>query len=469
MTVVSTPFGAVRGTTRGGIDVFTGIRFAKAARFGVPKPVTSWDRELDATELGAQCPQVPGMLERALGGTTIPMDEDCLHLNVYTPGCDSARRPVLVWVHGGAFVTGTGAMPWYDGCALARRGDVVVVTINYRLGVFGFLGTRNVGLDDQLAALQWVHDAISAFGGDPDAVTVVGESAGGASVIALLATPASAGLLRRAWAMSPSIIQLRSAERALEAERQLLALADVPSATELVSWSAADLLDLQARVLADRAGAMTAFSPATDARLLPGDPRALAAERDLPVVVGTTRDEMQLFTAFDPALSELSEDRLLLMAERRFGDRAAEAVERYEQLRPGASIGQLASAIQTDETFRVPAWRLAEQRAAGGRTTWMYWFTWASPAFGGLLGSCHGLDIPFAFHNLDQPGVTQFTGDGGDRLEVANTYSDALVAFARSGEPGWPTFDLDTRSTLRIDAHTEVVPDPEAAIRELWT
>jgi para-nitrobenzyl esterase len=469
MTVASTPFGAVRGAVRDGVRVFCGIRFAQAGRFAAPTLVTRWDGVLDATVHGAQCPQVPGILERALGGTALPMDEDCLHLDVYTPGCDDARRPVLVWVHGGAFVTGTGAMPWYDGCALARRADVVVVTINYRLGVFGFLGTRNVGLDDQLAALRWVHDAIGSFGGDPGAVTVVGESAGGASVIALLASPASAGLVQRAWAMSPSIVQLRSAERALEAEQQLLAAAGVATAADLVPWTARDLLDAQARVLAHRAGAMTAFSPATDDRLLPGDAVALAAERDVPLVVGTTRDEMQLFTAFDPAVGELSDEGLLLMAQRRFGERAAEAVEVYEQLRPGASIGQLASAIQTDETFRVPAWRLAERRAGAGRPTWMYWFTWASPAFGGVLGSCHGLDIPFAFSNLDQPGVTQFTGDGDDRRLVADAFSGALVRFARTGEPGWPRFDLGSRATLRIDVATEVLHDPERAIRELWT
>lgn len=469
MTTVSTPFGTVRGVARDGIHVFTGIPFARAARFGPPNPVTAWDGELEATVTRAQCPQLPGLLERLLGGTSIPMDEQCLHLDVFTPGCDDARRPVLVWVHGGAFVTGTGSAPWYDGAALARRGDVVVVTLNYRLGVFGFLGVRNVGLDDQLAALRWVGEAIAAFGGDPDRVTVFGESAGGASVIALLASPASVGLIHRAWAMSPSLVQLRSRERALEAERQLLDAAGVTGVTDLVAWPVGDLLDAQAHVLADRAGAMTAFSPATDDRLLPSDPTALAAERAVPLVVGTTRDEMQLFTAFDPHLRELSEDGLLLLAERRFADRAADAVEVYERHRPGASIGRLASAIQTDETFRVPAWRLAERRAAASRPTWMYWFTWASPVFDGALGACHGLDIPFVFHNLDRPGVEQFTGSGSDRLLVADAFSDALVRFARTGDPGWPEFDLVTRSTWHVDVVSEVVSDPEAEIRALWT
>ena len=214
--VVDTPYGSLRGLpddSGKGVE-FRGVRFATAERFKPPVPVTSWFGVYDATSYGAQCPQSSSMLERALGGGSLAASEDCLSLNVFTPACDDRARPVVVWIHGGAFTTGTGSTPWYHGGALATRGDVVVVTINYRLGVFGFSGRTNCGLRDQVVALQWVQACIASFGGDPAAVTIMGESAGGASVVALMATPGAAGLFHHAVAMSPSLKQLRSGERA---------------------------------------------------------------------------------------------------------------------------------------------------------------------------------------------------------------------------------------------------------------
>ncbi|MEY4229656.1 MAG: hypothetical protein RLZZ362_505, partial [Actinomycetota bacterium] len=214
--ILTTPFGAVRGLRRDDVCVFKGIRYATAERFRPPQPVTSWDGELDATAYGPQAPQLVGMMERALGGSSLPSSEDCLSLSVFTPGdattSPGTARPVLVWIHGGAFTTGTGSMPWYDGSELVRRGDVVVVTINYRLGALGFSGRTNCGLADQVCALEWVQRMIASFGGDPGNVTIFGESAGGSSVVALMAVPSAAPLFHQAFAMSPSIGQLRSGE-----------------------------------------------------------------------------------------------------------------------------------------------------------------------------------------------------------------------------------------------------------------
>jgi para-nitrobenzyl esterase len=466
---VTTPFGAVRGLQRDDVAVFKGIRYATAQRFGPPRPITSWDGELDATAYGPQAPQLVGMMERALGGSSLPSAEDCLSLNVFTPGADGAKRPVLVWIHGGAFTTGTGAMPWYDGSELVRRGDVVVVTINYRLGALGFAGRTNCGLADQVCALQWVQQMIGSFGGDPGAVTIFGESAGGSSVVALMATPSAASLFHRAFAMSPSIGQLRTGERADEALADLLAEAGVGSLDELAEVPVEQVLAAQDVLLKRNPGAgLTDFSPCEGSELIPAPLLPAAAANPVPLVIGTTRDEMLLFTTFDPALADLDEGRLESLVAARLGERTHEALERYREARPGASLVGLFGAVQTDVAFRVPARRLADERVAAGNPTWMYWFTWASPAFHGRLGSCHAMDIPFTFHNLHRKGVATFTGDGDDRVPVADACSAAVLDLARTGAVGWPAYDTTTRPTMVFDVASHVVDDPEAPIRELW-
>ncbi len=460
----------MRGLARDGINVFKGIRYATAARFEPPVAVTGWDGELDATVYGPQCPQLFGMLEQALGGSSLPADEDCLRLSVFSPGCDDAHRPVIVWVHGGAFTTGTGSMPWYDGSQLARRGDVVVVTINYRLGALGFSGRTNAGLRDQIVALQWVQAQIAAFGGDPGNVTLAGESAGGSSLIALMAVPAAVGLFHRAFAMSPSIGQLRSGERADEALAEYLGTAGAESLDDLRNAPIERLLEAQGDMLRRHAGAgLTDFSPCDDGEFVPEPILDAAARHPGQLVIGTTRDEMQLFTTFNPSFSDFDDERLSTLLHERFGARADVARKRYVAARPGASPVQLASAVQTDEAFRVPARKLAESRLRAGTPSWMYWFTWSSPAFHGRLGSCHAMDIPFVFHNLDRKGVAQFTGEGADRVPVADAYSDALLRLARSGDPGWDRYETEHRSTRVFDVTSPMVTDPEADIRELWS
>ncbi|MGB1610124.1 MAG: carboxylesterase family protein, partial [Ilumatobacteraceae bacterium] len=205
-----TPNGWI-GLDRDGVSVFKGIPFANAERFEASETLPGTPGRADTYR--PRSLQVPGLMERFLGGSNQSMDEDCLTLNIFTPDA-TARLPVMVWIHGGAFVNGSGSLPWYDGSALARRYGVVVVTVNYRLGLLGFTGEDDLGLGDQISALAWVRDNIAEFGGDPESVTVFGESAGGASVIALLAAPSAAGLLHRGIAMSPSMPQLRSRRRA---------------------------------------------------------------------------------------------------------------------------------------------------------------------------------------------------------------------------------------------------------------
>ena len=448
--------------------MFRGIPYAHADRFERPTRITEWTDELDATAYGAQCPQLIGMVERALGASSVPMDEHCLHLNVFTPGCDDRLRPVLVWLHGGAFTTGSGSMPWYDGSSLCRRGDVVVVTLNYRLGALGFAGTDNLGTRDQVAALEWVRDQIGSFGGDPDNVTIFGESAGGAAVITLFAVASATGLFARGMAMSPSVKQLRSRERAVEALEELCRAAGVGSLEDLRTASLDQLLEAQAVLLRDVGAGFTGFSPCADGELIEESIADAVAGNPLPLLIGTTRDEMSLFTAFNPALAELDDNAMQAMFVRRFGEGAAAAIAAYRTARPGGTPKQLVAAMQTDEIFRTPAREVAERRIAGGQPTWMYWFTWPTPAFGGVLGSCHAVDIPFAFDNLDRKGVAEFTGTDPTRQSVADTFSNAIIAFARDAEPGWAAYDTAQRATLQIDVESAVLEDPEAELRRIW-
>lgn len=470
--VADTPYGHVRGAPFSVADrtgaVFKGIRFATSDRFEAPVAVTGWEGELDATSYGAQCPQLSSMLERALGGSSTDADEDCLFLNVFTPACDDRGRPVVVWIHGGAFTTGSGSTPWYHGGELAMRGDVVVVTINYRLGVFGFSGRANCGLRDQVVALEWVHRCISAFGGDPGSVTIMGESAGGASVIALMATPSASGLFHRAIAMSPSLGQLRSGERADEALGEFLMATEAGSLAELRTAPVDSLLAVQGEILRPTSAGFTGFSPCSDGALVPEAILDAAAASPVPLLIGTTRDEMRLFHAFDPIVNALDDDALHDHAELRFPGRSKHAVAAYRAARPHTDAPRTYSAMLTDEVFRRPMLVFAEARAAAGSPTWTYWFTWASPAFDGAIGACHAVDIPFAFHNLDRAGVEQFIGSGADRTAVADAYSGAMIALATHGDPGWPTHDSATHPTMIFDVHSRVEDDPDADVRQLW-
>jgi len=465
----SCPAGLIEGLDRGPTKVFKGIRFADASRFGHPSDIESWNGTLDATTFGPQAPQSGGSLERMLGGSSLPTNENCLFLNVYTPSCDSGRRPVLFWVHGGAFRTGGGAMPWYDGSRLATNGDVVVVTINYRLGAFGYLGSRNDGTLDQVSALRWVARNIESFGGDPDNVTIFGESAGGAAAIALMATPPADQLFHRVWAMSPSIPQLRHAAQGSKLEGRFLeALAEIDT-EQASSASVEAVLAAQASLEASGAGSRV-FAPTDGTPSIPRPILSTASSDPRPLVIGTNRDEFSLFTAFEQSRSSWTGDDVAREFKVHFGSDAAAAADAYRCHRPGVTASQLVSAMETDQFFRWPAWKLADARSSGAaeRRTWMYGFDYATPSFGGLLGSCHGLDIPFAFDNLHRPGVDLFTGSGDERQGVADQFSAAIISFAHRQNPGWPSYDRVDRLTQIIGPDPQLVGDPDSDLRGLW-
>ena len=461
------------------ITIIKGLRFARARRYERPEGV---DEDLDRNETGIygpQCPQMLGIMEQMLGQSSLASDEDCFFLNVFTPGRDDKRRPVMVWVHGGAYTNGTGSTPWYHGASLARRHGVVVVTINYRLGAFGFAhlsdhggeefaDSGNLGILDQIEALRWVQRNIERFGGDPTNVTIFGESAGGSGVLTLMASPSGVGLFHRVIALSPSMNQLRSRNRAHEAAGELLAAAGL-DAHGLRTASTEAVLEAQTSVLRSGAGSFTGFAPTPGEPSLPEPVHVAAARNPVPLLIGTTRDEMLLFTSLDPQYAAMDESALQSFAELRFGDSAADAIRAYRAHRPDYTTpGTVAAAVLTDEAFRSGATRLAEQRARNGHPTWMHWFTWETPQFGGVLKSCHALDIPFVFHNLDRNGVEAFTGNAPERERIADFFSGAAANFARRADPGWERYDTTRRATMRIDVEPELLLDPEPDLRRLW-
>ena len=468
--VVVSPSGTVRGVLRqdGGCE-FLAIRYATAQRHRAPRDITSFDGIFDATQFGPLCPQIPGALENILGTDTTNASEDCLHLNVFTPATPQSKTqlPVLVWIHGGAFTNGSNSVPWYHGSALASRG-AVVVTINYRLGSFGFLGADNFGTLDMISALRWVQRNISAFDGDANNVTIFGESAGGSAAVSLLSSADATGLFHKVWAMSPSIGQLRTMERALNAEQVFLEHAGVSSREDLQKFTIGEMLAVQAQLEAIPVENFDFFTPAAGGSALPHDILASAAKSPLPFVIGTNHDENRLWAALDPAQNQLGDEQWNDLCVQTFGEHAAHAKSTYERTRPTEVPWQLISSVRTDTAFRQRAQRISEQRVESNNKTWMYWFTWPTPVFGGAIGSCHALDIPFAFDNLSAPRTDGLTGDGTERAHIAKRFADEIVHFAKESVASWPAFDVAARNTLEINAEFSVLVDPEKEIRELF-
>ena len=470
--VVEIRGGRVRGVERGGIWSFSGVPFAAStaggARWRPPAPPEPWAGVRDCSAFGPAAPQSQGAMEQALGGSPEATSEDCLNLNVWTPGLDGGRRPVMVWVHGGSFMTGSGSSGLYRGGLLAREGDVVVVTVNYRLGLLGFLahpalaesgstwldgspwsGSGNWGLADQVAALAWVRDHIADFGGDPHRVTLFGESAGGMSVSTLLAAPEAAGLFHRAIVESGPAYTC-SADVAADRAERLAAHLDVPCTREALTAVPAERLVEAAATFVDVAGGTDAgllMTPVVDGGLLsapPLDAVAAGSAAGVPLLLGTTRDESAFFALGNPALQSLDDEGLRRWTRRLTPDGTA-ADEVIAAVR-GARSGRgepvapldLWSAIATESVFRVGTTRLADAHAAAagpGVGTFAYLFTWASPAFGGVLGSCHALEIPFVFGTLRNPLVQAFSGGGDDAMALSAAMRQSWVSFARDGVP----------------------------------
>jgi para-nitrobenzyl esterase len=481
--LVSTTHGPVVGRRRRGALLYAGIPYAAPPtgerRFAPPAPPEPWSEPRDATRFGPAAPQLPG--EGLTNAMAVAWDEDCLTLNVCTPAADDAGRPVMVWIHGGDYRHGTGATPWYDGTGFAVDGDIVVVTINYRLGVLGFAAVDGEplsavnGLLDQRAALDWVHHNIAAFGGDPGRITIAGESAGAFSVASQMVLPSGDATIRGAILQSGAGHHVLERAAADEAADRLHAELDIGRGdlAALRSLPAHDLLVAQQRVEAVASSflgaAQSPFYPSVVEGLLPERPidaMVAGAGHDIAVLAGTNADETALWGMQAVPAEKL--ERII----GRYVDDPVSLIDVYRQAMPEATAGQLALAISTDHTFAIPAVRLGEVRTAAVAPTWMYAFDWKSRAFGGALGACHALEIPFTFATLGAPGVDAFLGTDELPTALSAEMHGAWTAFIRHLHPGigaWSPYDLVDRTVYRFaEGGSGPVADPDAARRVAW-
>ena len=498
--IVETPRGRIRGTRDSDIRVFKGIPYGAptsgANRFRPPQPAEAWTGVRECLRYGETAPQSPGRL--AEGGTSAQdrpvVGEDCLQLNVWTPGVGQAARPVMVWLHGGGFEAGSGSRQLYDGANLCRRGDVVVVTINHRLGLFGhcFLGdlaggefaeSGNVGFLDIVAALEWVRDSIAQFGGDPNSVTIFGESGGGRKVSLAMASPAAQGLFHRGIVQSGSHLRLTERPDASELTTALFdelglrvgdtaALQDAPM-TALIAANAAVQRKTGRR-----------FMPVLDDAVFdahPWDPAAPAISCGIPLLVGTCRTELSYFSFLaGEDLRSIKDDELPARLDRLLpADIAAEVIDAFRSSNPHASPGELYSLIGTARTYWLDSLLQIERKSGlGGAPIFAYRLTWRTPARRGELYSPHTLDLPFMFDNVDKPDHVAGR-PSAQTAALAEAMSESWLAFARTGDPNnshvpaWAPYSLERRTEMLFDAPPTAVDDPfpgeRAVIEQLPT
>jgi para-nitrobenzyl esterase len=489
--VAETTAGRIRGVDQAGVKIFKGIPYgastAGANRFKPPAPPAKWTSVRDALAFGGSAPQTEpgarrGAADLAVAAAGLPPEsEDCLVLNVWTPAInDNRKRPVMLWCHGGGFATGSGSSPVTEGANLARRGDVVVVTINHRLNVLGFTylgefgGTEfaesgDVGMLDIVQSLRWVRDNIAQFGGDPSNVTVFGQSGGGRKVATLLTMPSAKGLFHRAIIESGATIRLVEKEQAVRVAGELL---------EKLGLNRSRVGDLQktpldklmtayfAVVRSMNVDQMTmGFSPTMDGAAVsrhPFHPTASDVSAAVPLLIGSTRTELTSSAA--AALFSLNEDGMQSRIRDLVGADAVRIIEIYRKANPGATPSDIYFLIASDHRYTAPVMKIAERRAALGRgPVYLYYFCWESPVDGGRLKSPHTIEIPFVFDNLK---ASRLTASAPDAPALADKVSDAWLAFARTGDPNiaklprWPAFTAKDRATMVFNNQSKVENDP---------
>jgi para-nitrobenzyl esterase len=497
--IVSTRSGKIEGIYVSGQYEFMGIPYAAppvgALRWLPPQPVAPWQGIRSAKEFGAISPQNKMQGSDELPGLAIndPQDEDCLFLNIWTPGIDGAKRPVMVWIHGGAFIIGAGSQTLYQKSTLVSRGDVVLITINYRLGALGFMNLKEItggsipatgceGLLDQIAAVEWVHDNVKDFGGDPDNITVFGESAGGMSIGCLMGMPAAAGKFQKAILESGAANTVSSLEDGVDAARQFLEILNLKGrdADAMRSLTTQQILSAQQKlgdIMREREYRMTPFQPVVDGSDMPKIPiEAIqkGSAAGIKTLIGTNLDEFQLFNLMDPNLRRMDETGMTRRLESFIpAEYVPRVIAAYRNARgkrgQATSPAELLTAIQSDLMFRLSALRLAEAQRKNNQPAYNYLFTWKSPAIGGILGSCHALEIGFVFGNYDDT----FCGSGPDADALSHKIQDAWTSFARTGDPTcksigkWAPYG-NHRTTMILDKECRLEDAPYEEERAVW-
>jgi para-nitrobenzyl esterase len=491
--VVATKYGKVRGSSAGGVCTFKGIHYGAstegANRFLPPTPPKPWTGVVDALQYGTMAPQYLSTatgsdIRIAMGDIFGPggVGEDCLVLNVWTPSIRRGKRPVMLWLHGGGYTAGSSGAPTYDGTNMARKQDVVVVGINHRLNIFGYLylgkvsekyaDSGNAGMLDCVLALEWVRDNIAHFGGDPRNVTIFGESGGGGKVSVLMAMPPAKGLFHKAIVESGSTLRVTTADQADVAARKFLAQLKI-SPEQVDDLQKVPMSDILAAQRAMTGPNSIQLGPVVDGRSLPRqpfDPDAPAISADVPLLIGTNATETTALMGMGtPALFTLDEAdmraRLKTYLHITDDTQLETVLAAYKKAQPDATPSEIYFAVTTDRAMRLNSITQAERKAAlGAAPAYMYIFAWPSPVLGGKLRSSHGMEMGFVFDNTDK--TAGMNGTGADLVPLAAKMSAAWAAFARTGNPNtsalphWPAYDATTRATMIFNDESKVVNDP---------
>ena len=488
--IVETPKGPVQGYDNGRCHFFGGIPFAASTagrqRFRPPQPVEPWQEVRSAVHPGPMISQNPTRFEPFLGPDPQPQSEDGLSVNVWTPVADNAKRPVYVWIHGGAYISGSGSFPLYDGTCFAHNGDIVVVGLNYRLGDRGYLqlnhidesyaGSGNAGLLDQVAALEWVRDNIAAFGGDPDHVTVGGQSAGGGAITGLMMMPAARNLFHRAIIQSVSLMSFRDLALAEYATETFMAAVGVTEIAELEAAPIEALLAAQRTTLRTRPPTGKAlFQPVIDGTVLKKNilPSARDGEMmDIPIMIGITTEEWKPFQFFmNPHDVPKSEAAMAALFDSLAGDGAG-LVAAYQEMVGALEPEQLFAAAMSDWRWRQGTLEL-QSILSDKQDIYAYEFSWKSPSNEGSLGAGHCVDIPFCFDNMVTPSTPYLLGSEAPQV-LADTMHSSWCNFIRGGAPAsdgtgdWPCYDQERRATMMFDTASKLVDDPLAKRRLYW-
>ena len=498
MATVDTCYGRIEGAEDRGTVVFRGIPYASpptgSRRFLPPAGPTPWAGTRDATAFCAACPQdnvIEDTTGLAAAAAEVPQSEDCLYLNVWTRATGSGgKRPVMVWLHGGGFQAGVGATGVSNGAALVDRGDVVVVSLNHRLNVFGYLNLADVsnrfegsgvaGVLDIVMALRWIRDNIGEFGGDPDNVTLFGVSGGGRKISVLLGMPIAQGLFAKAIIMSGAHPRGVAKSVATEFAEGLLAHLDIaPDGLDALQSMPTDALQAAVASYADKRrgdGIRTRMilSPVVDGSYLPAhpfDPIAADTAANVPIMIGTTRDEMGTFLARLPKMEAIGDRELAENVSRVLGERTTSVLQVYRDNRPDANAYELLVALASEDRRLLSIETAQCQCRDGNAPVYMYRFDWETDFAEGRVKAGHALDTPFVFGNVD---ASPMTGTRSDRHEFAAIMSETWLAFAKNGDPNhaalprWPAFDTEARATMIFDMPCRLELDPNAVERRAW-
>lgn len=498
--VIKTKFGKIQGYQDKSLKIFKGIPYATPPignlRFKPPSNIHPWDGILKVAEYGPYAPQGFTLLEDSFGKFEKQNENNCLTLNIWTPEPEDEKRPVMVYIHGGSFIFGGGADIWYgvDGSELSRSGNVVVVTFNYRLGAFGFLYlpdiSTNIGILDQVAALKWVKDNIENFGGDPNNITIFGESAGASSVLTLVSIPLAKGLFHKAIMQSAPTFDTKPTIRSTTSLFKELGVkfGDLDTLSEL---KAKKIIKAQNKIISDWTinleNEIMDFRPSIDGIIIPKHPiEAIKSGcgKEIDILIGNNKDEIKLWTAPYQKWQEMDNQGLKLMLLRRlarFGNGELVAnenfcfklIEAYKDDSRSRPI-DIYDQIDTDFTFRIPAIRVCETHYPHNSNTYSYLFSWCSPALNGGYGSCHVVEIPFVFGTIGKTGVEWFYGAGKEAELLSKRMMKTWLSFAYNGNPNnelipeWKGYDIKDRITMIMGKDFKSVNAPLEEQRILW-